>query len=242
MDTEVEVAELKQRIATLEAEQVESRKLLSQLEQQINELNHFFTIIRPKQPGESPALGIKCSGLYLSHPENPKQLQAFLLAGTDGPCFSVLGEDEQARASISVNRQGARLKLSANAARPAVEAWVEEETGRGQLVVYEAGKPRALMKAAKEGGIVGVVHDDGHSRAFMISSQTDGGEIMTVTADMKPGVKISAASPNGGFITVNRSNGKAGVLIACTPLSGAVVVNDAKGKMIASMPSSTPAG
>ena len=242
MDTEAELARLRQTILKLETEQIESRHQLSRLQQQVDEITGFFKITRPKQPGEAPVASLHCSGVYLLDPEDPKRLRAFFLAGLEGPCISILGEDEQARVTLSVGKDGARVKLSAKGAKPAVELWCEEETGRGQVVVYEAGKPRALMKASKEGGIVGVVHDDGHSRAFMISSQTEGGEIMTVTPDMKAGVKISAASPHGGFIAVNRTNGKAGVLIACTPLSGAVVVNDAKGKLLASLPPVAPGG
>jgi hypothetical protein len=152
----------------------------------------------------------------------------------------MFGADAKTRLSMVVGKEGARLQLFSQRSEPSAEIWVEDETGRGHVQVYEAGKPRALMKAAKEGGIVGVVHDDGHSRAFMISSQTEGGEIMAVTPDMQAGVKISASSPNGGYITVNRTNGKAGIIIACTPFSGVVVVNDAKGQMLASLPSGNP--
>src|SRR5882724_2710401 len=194
MDTEVELAELKQRIAGLETEQAEARKQFSKLQQQVAELNHFFNIGRPKEPGEPPVLLINCSGVYLRHPENPNQMQGFLSASAEGPCLSMFGSDEKARLAMTVGKEGARLQFSAQGSTAAVELWVEDGTGRGHVQVYEAGKPRALMKAAKEGGIVGVVHDDGHSRAFMISSETEGGEILTVTPDMQPGVKISASS------------------------------------------------
>ena len=242
METEVEVAELKNRIARLEEQQRDCRQQLSSLEQQLREVQHFLNVSRPRDPGEPPVLLINCSGIYLRHPENPNQLQGFLSASAEGPCLSLFGADEKARLSMFVGKEGARLQFFSQRTAPAAEVWVEEETGRGHVQVYEAGKPRALMKAAKEGGIVGVVHDDGHSRAFMIGSETEGGEIMAVTPDMQAGVKISASSPGGGYITVNHSNGKAGVIIACTPASGAVVVNDARGKVVASLPPAHPQG
>ena len=236
MDIEAELVALKQKVASLESEHLEYRKHISTLQQQIGELNQFLSINRPTEPGEAPGLVVNCTGVYLRSPESPNQLQGFLSASAEGPCLSLFGADEEARISMVVNKDGARLQFGPNL-EPAAEVWADEDSGRGHVQVYEAGRPRALLKADKEGGIVGVVHDDGHARAFMISSQTEGGEIITVTPDMQPGVKISASSPNGGYVTVNRSNGKAGVIIACTPQSGLVVVNDSKGKLMASLPS-----
>ncbi len=112
---------------------------------------------------------------------------------------------------------------------------VETESGRGQVGVCEAGRPRAIVKATPTGGALSAVHDDGHSRITMVSTENNG-ELLAVTPDMKVGVKIAADGVDGGYITVNRANGKAGVILSNTPIGGAVIVKDHGGQITGHLP------
>jgi hypothetical protein len=92
-----------------------------------------------------------------------------------------------------------------------VQITVDDATGAGQVGVFEAGKPRARMKGANDAGMVSMVHNDGHTRAYMHSSEHDGGQIAAITPDMKVGVKLTSGPAQGGFIAVNRPNEKPAV-------------------------------
>ena len=91
------------------------------------------------------------------------------------------------------------------------------------------------MKATEKGAAISAVHDDGHARITLVSTQNNG-EMFAVTPDMKIGVKIAADAMDGGLITVNRANGKAGVIISNTPIGGTVMVEDAHGKITGCLP------
>lgn len=206
------------------------------LRRQLAELKQFFSIEKPEKGNGQPILGIRCWGVHLCDPTNPSRTQGALIAGDDGPYLSLWGSDEKARVILSAQEDAARCDLFSKDLKHGVQLAVDKAKGRGQVAVFEAGNPRAVMKATDQGGVVSVVHDDGQARAAMLSSEHDGGEFMAVTPDMKMGVKISAGAPHGGMVSVNRPNGRPGVVLACTEDFGAVMVNNAKGKLIASLP------
>jgi hypothetical protein len=223
--------------STQPAELDQLKREVAALRGELAGLKQFFSVEKRGEGNRRPILHIQCSTLTLRDPTDPNRLQGMLAANEDGPALSLWGSDAKARVILSAKKDVACCDLFSKDLKPAVQITVDEPSGRGQVGVLEAGKPRAVMKATDQGGVVSVVHDDGQVRALMLSREHDGGEFMAVTPDMKTGVKISAGAPQGGMVSVNRSNGKPGVLLACTDQSGAVIVNNAKGDMLASLPS-----
>jgi len=251
MDTENEIAALKQEVA--------------RLRQEMNELRQFIHYHPPglgddDQP-QSAYLDINCTFFRVFHPDHPGWGQAYLMGGPDGPSFTMAGKDEKTRIGLNVEKDVPELNLFGKAGQygatlrvengdpqfnlfgqqgnVGVQMRVEGPEERGQLGVCEAGKPRAGMRAAPFGGAVSAVHDDGHSRITMISTE-DNGELLAVSQDMKPGVKISANGPDGGFITVNHQNGTAGVILGTTAQSGGIILNDPQGNVVATLPGPGP--
>lgn len=223
--------------STQPAELDQLKSEVAALRRELAELKRFFSIEQPGADNGPALLHIHCSTLTLCDPTDPNRSQGMLAANEDGPALSLWGSDAKARVILSAKKDVASCDLLAKDLKTAVQLTVDEPSGRGQVGILEAGKPRALMKATDQGGVVSVVHDDGQVRALMLSSEHGGGEFLAVTPDMKTGVKITAGGPQGGVISVNRPNGKPGVLLACTNASGAVIVNDAQGQMLASLPS-----
>ena len=247
MNPDTELATLKQEVA--------------RLRQEMNELKQF---IQYQPPGtgdddkpEAACLIIRCAFLQLAHPSDPSNSQLNLFSSREGPCITLLGPAGSGRLTLQVDPSGPELgvfgadkqyaacvrledgnpelDLYAAGGKLGVQLKVETESGRGQVGVCEAGRPRAIMQATPTGAAISAVHDDGHSRITLISS-VNNGELLAVTPDMKVGVKIAADGLDGGYITVNRANGKAGVILSNTPIGGAVIVQDHGGHVTGHLP------
>lgn len=247
MNTETEIAALKQEVA--------------RLRQEMNELREFIRY-QPAGIGddgrpESAYLDIRCTFLTLSHPAHPSRAGGRFYATRQGAFLALMDQEE--KTWLLLNVEGAETEFCLNGAGQACKASlrlendepqlnlfgpdnkigiqlrVEGAEGRGIMGVCEAGKPRAVMKATELGSAISTVHDDGLTRMTMIGTESNG-ELIGVTQDMKAGVKISADGQNGGYITVNDARGKAGVILSNIEMCGAIIINDAAGNIIASLP------
>lgn len=247
MNTETELAALQQEVA--------------RLRQELNELKQFIHYHPPfvDDDGAKCAahITLQCAAFQLIHPSDPSRSQVNMMCSPDGAFVSVLGKDERTRVLMQVDKDVPELSLFGGDNQYKVtlrydqgEPWLElfgkegklgvqlrvvGDEARGQVGVCEAGKARAIMKATEQGGAVSAVHDDGHSRITMVSSEANG-ELFAVTPDMKVGVKIAADGIDGGYITINRANGKAGVILSNTPVGGTVIVQDHAGKITGYLP------
>ena len=247
MNTETEIATLKQEVARLR-----------------REMDEYRQFIRYQPPGEgddgkpeAAYITIRCAIFQLAHPGDPNRSQVNIMGGPEGAFVSLLGKDERPRLLLNMetgapelcvfgddNQYKACLRMDKG--EPSFELYGKEnkvgvqlkvlgEEGRGQVGVCEAGKSRAVMKATQDGAAISAVHDDGCARITLVSSQNNG-ELLAVTPDMKIGVKIAADALDGGLITVNRANGKAGVIFSNTALGGTVMVQDQHGKITGHLP------
>ena len=205
------------------------------LRQQLAELRQFFTIEEcDTLPGKPQVLSLRCSVLHLQNASNPENLQGLLAAGENGPVLTLWGSDQQARLILKVEKGGPQIQLGKNL-ESGVDISVDEATGRGQVAVMEAGKPRAVLKASETGGAVSVLHDDNHPRA-LLHATAESGEFIAVNQDLKTSVKISSDGLDGGLVTVHGSNGRPLVALSGGKVGGLVLVNDTKGKVRASLP------
>ncbi len=247
MNVESEVASLKEEVARLRTE--------------LNQLTQF---IQYQPPGEDDAgqpsaacISIRCAFFQLVHPSHPNQSRINIMSTDDGAFIALLGKDEKTRVLLQVeddqtevslygNDRHYKASLRADQAEPVLELYGKEEkigvqlrvlpeSDCGQVGVCQAGKARAIMKATANGGAISAVHDDGHPRITMVSTENNG-ELFAVTPDMKVGVKIAADGIDGGFITVNRANGQAGIILSNTPVGGTVIVNDQQGTITGHLP------
>ena len=228
MSDTTELEQLKQEVAAL-------RKQVHSQQQSLDDLKQFLSIQKPK---DGPAyLHVKCWGIDVVHPDQPNRTQAMLMSSERGPYLSLWGSDQKARLILKVENDAACVQLLTGDLKQAAFLTVDEPGGCGQVAVLEKGSPRAVMKAIpQDGGVVSVVHEGGQARAFMSSTEHNGGELTALTADMRVGVKVTGSAPTGGTVSVHRLNGKPAVILACTDQFGAVMVNDAKGQLLASLP------
>ena len=228
MEPVSELEQLKQEVAALRAQ-------VTLLQQQHDELRQFLVVSKCSLAPDKRTLSIECGLLCVSHPGHPKSPRLRLMASDKGAEIFMSDSEHHARLQILTAPDSAHLRLFANGTCRAVELSVEEPSGRGQVAVFEAEKPRALMKAAPDHGVVSVTHDDGLVRAFL-SANADAGEFVALGPDMKAAVRIHSSARNGGAISVHGHNGKHAVLLGSTEQHGAVIVNDAQGRTIASLP------
>ena len=211
-------------------------KEVAALRQQLAELKRFLTVeLRDDLPGSPSILHLRCAILTLCNPEQPSQTQGMLSGSEDGPCLSLWGGDQKARVILRVEKDGPSCQFFDPELKPAVQISADDATGRGQMGVFEAGKPRAVMKASATGASVGVLNDNNHARIFM-HADAERGELIAVNADMKTSVKISSDGLSGGMLTVHGENGKALVALTGSKVGGLVMVNNPRGKLVASLP------
>jgi hypothetical protein len=211
-------------------------KEVAALRQQLAELKQFLSVeLRDDLPGKPSILHIRCATVTLCNAENPNQMQGMWSGRAPGPCLSLFGSDEKSRVLLQVEKDGPICRLFNPDLKPAVEISADDATGRGQVGVFEAGKPRAVMKASATGASVGVLNDGNHPRMFL-HADAERGELIAVNADMKTSVKISSDGLSGGLLTVHGSNGKALVALSGAKLGGVVMVNNPRGKLVASLP------
>src|SRR5207247_5055664 len=137
---------------------------------------------------------------------------------------------------LRVDEGGPHCQLFGKDLKPAVDLSADDASARGQVAVMEAGKPRALLKAAETGGAVSVMHDDNFPRALLHADALCG-EFIAVNQDLKTSVKITSDGLHGGLLTVHGSHGKALVALSGAEVGGLVMVNDADGKLRDSLPS-----
>jgi hypothetical protein len=247
MNTESELASLKQEVARLRREMDEYRQFI-----------HYHPPGKDDDDLDCPAyLTIRCSILSVVNPSPPSQSQINIIASRLGPYIalagkdektrilfqlekdqpevSLMGDDHQYKASLRLDQGEPAFELYAKEGKLAVQLKAVGEEGHGQVGVCAAGKPRAVMKSTEKGAAISVVHDDGHARVTMVS-ELDNGHLMAVTPDMQVGVKILANGLDGGLITVNRANGRPGVMLSNTAIGGAVIVQDHAGNITGHLP------
>jgi hypothetical protein len=221
MDTETEISQLKKEVATLK--------------EQLRELRSFFTIETLDDPPHHKIMHMRCWGVTIVNPTNPGQTQGMIYGSEDGPSISLSGLDERARVIMDVEKNQGHIRVYQDEMKQIVDIGLDAN-GKAQVGVLHEGKPRAVIKATPEIGIVSAVHDDGAVRAVM-SSHFDHGEFMVVGGDMKAAVKLSAdGMDGGGYVTVNHANGKAALILSSTHLGGGIISCDSRGGELAVWP------
>jgi hypothetical protein len=210
------------------------KKEVALLKEQMADLHRFFTIEDSEGAPHIKTLLITCSTLLLRDPEPPNETQALFSARDKGVEIALWGDDQKARLILEAKKEG-RITLYQTGLKTGVDIGVDEKNFP-YIGVLDQGKPRAIMKARPEGGVVSMVHDDGKVRAMMTSESLIG-ELLVVNADMKVAVKLSSnGQDGGGFLTVNHPNGKAAAIISSHPATGMVILNDKRGTMTAALP------
>ncbi len=193
MNPDPALAQLQQEVATLR--------------QQLNELRQFLKIQHEDTPErKAVALRITCTTLELCHPTAPDDVQGTLCATGKGPFLNLWSRDSDA--SLLVTAQDTPvIQLFSKDGEEAIQLAVDNETGRGQIAIFDQGKPRAVMKSTEKGGVLSVVHDDGKTRACIIS-EADGGEAHVIGAQGHSAVKLAGNPELGGYLTVNNLAGR----------------------------------
>jgi hypothetical protein len=212
------------------------KKEVAELRRQMAELRQFINVEeRDDLPGSPKIMNMRCAILMLCNPEKPNQTQGMLAGGDEGPCLSLWGSDERARMIVKVDKEGADCQLFGKDLKKAVHITSDDESGRGQVGVFEQDKPRAVLKAAATGGSVSVLHDDNHPR-MLLHATDECGELMAVNQDLKTTVKITSDGLHGGMLTVHGSHGRPLVALCGSQPCGLVMVKDAQANVIASLP------
>lgn len=217
-----ELERLKQQVAALSQQ-------VTRCKDQLAELRQFLTVEeRDDLEGSPKILHIRCWGLTLCNPAKPNRTQGLLMGSETGPFLALWGSDEKARITLSAEDDTAGCSFYSKDLKEAVTIRVDEPAGRGEVGVFEAGQPRAILKATPQGGCVSVVHDDGKVRGTMVSSAS-GADVLLVNPDMKPVVKLTSETEKGGFICVNAPNGKPAVALTPNEQGGSVLVMHRQG-------------
>jgi hypothetical protein len=206
---------------------------LEELRREVRELRKELALLRrfirvtPAEEGIPPSAQVRCSSLILvTRGCNPEK-QAILEATSTGGALAIMGEKGASRLELSASS----MVLRGSNGSEAVEICAEPETNRGSVLVFEDGGPRAVIKAAANGGCVSVLHDDGSPRGSLVSTEHHGADLLMVTPDLKPGVRISSGAPNGGLISVHRTNGSPAVSLMCGQTAAGVAIRKSNGKV-----------
>lgn len=203
------------------------RQELAALRKEFQELRRFLRVDPPDEEGGPATLNIMCTTLSLCNPQG--QMRGRLSASEDAAFLAFDGGDLQQRIFFGVENDEPRLEFKTGAQETTLLAHALPETGRGEIAVFEKGKPRAVMKAfADDCGSVAVTQDDGTPCAGMISQKT-GGQIMLLTPDHKVAVKLASdteVAPEGGLIIVSHKDGRPAVSMSATTAGGAVMILD----------------
>ena len=107
-----------------------------------------------------------------------------------------LGSLHKPRLSLRVSEKGAHMELYGKNHKAGVQLFADEESGLGQVGVFEASKPRAVMGVQDGAATVAVMHDDGFPRAML---RTDGqsGQFFATNQDLKTiGRHVATGSGN----------------------------------------------
>jgi putative hemolysin len=204
--------------------QVQSlEKQVASLQQQLAQLQQFLRVeVRDDLEGSPSMLRVNCALLTICPPENPMECQGMLAGGSEGPSFGLWGSDRKARIVLKVEDDEPSCSLLGNDRQNGVALRVDN-ADRGEVAVYEAGKPRAIMKASDLGSAVSVVHDDGQPRA-MLFAVAGYGEVMATRTGSDALAKLSCESTNGGQVIVDGNDGKHAVVLTASPEGGAAMV------------------
>jgi hypothetical protein len=211
-----ELNRLKQELATL-------RQQMDGLSQQVKDIARFFDV-QPPDPvhGVAQKVVVRCTDLTLFHRRGKEKEHQIRLAATQsGPYITLNGADEKPRITLSAENNEAQLELFSADWALGVQIKVEEGN-RGSVAVFEAGKPRAGIKASDGEGIVTVVHDDGRARVFLRGG-AERGEVNIVSSETRAALSLSS-TPAGGFIHVNDCLGSRQAAIVATPGGGQLLV------------------
>ena len=179
---------------------------IAALRQELTELRQFFQIEPPDKPEGKPILHVRCASLRVCSPLDPKRVNAKIAASHSG-AFLLMRRDGKDRIELNSHELDPFLRFHTDDGETAVELAAEDETGRGYVAVFDAGKPRAVMKSTDKAGVVSVVHDDGSVRAGMIA-QAESGEVVALRAGLKNGVRMKALHEDGGILSVHGPDGQ----------------------------------
>lgn len=203
------------------------RQELDALRKEFQELRRFLRVDPPEEEGKSATLNIICTTLSLCNPQG--RLRGRLIASQDAAFLSFDGGDLQQRIFLGVENDEPRLEFQTATHEPTLHLWAGAESGRGEIAVFEKGKPRAVMKAFDgECGSVAVTHEDGTPCVGMVSQKT-GGQLALFTPEQKIAVRIfsdTEAAPEGGMIIVNRKDGQPVISLSASAAGGAVMIMD----------------
>jgi hypothetical protein len=212
------------------------RKEVTDLKQQLAELQKFLSVRTSPNAPEQKYLHIKCGALALNDPRDPTKRRGGFEVEPDGPVLYLWGDDNTARVLLEAKNNKPALRLFNDGLKMAVNAGLDKND-HGFVAVYDHGKPRAAMRAHTAGGCVQASHDDGATRAA-ITAMEESGCVAVFNKDLKAtAVLESDFGPMGGGAALVRDiRGKESVVVCSSPVAGFVAVHDSDGKMIASLP------
>lgn len=217
MHPDPEIAQLKEEVATLR--------------RQMRELRQLITVEYDETPERRPLfVNLRCGVIILCNPSAPDDIQGMLCASDEGASLSLRSGKDSGYLYLTAENGSPCVQLFANGNQEAIQLTVLEKTSRGQIAVFDQGKPRAVMKSTEHGGVLSVVHDDGKTRACIIGD-VNGGEAHVIGAQGHSAVKLAGNPEQGGFIAVNNLAGQPRAAISATPEGAAIHLFQAEAKI-----------
>jgi hypothetical protein len=202
------------------------RQELDTLRKEFQELRGFLRVSPAGEEGPAH-LDITCTSISLCDPKG--QPRGRLMAAEDAAFLALDGTDEKQRIFLGVENNEPVLEFQTAAHEPTLHLWAGAESGRGEIAVFEKGKPRAVIKAFdNECGSVAVTHENGTPCVGMVSQKT-GGQLVLFTPEQKIAVRLfsdTEAAPEGGMITVNRKDGQPSATLLAGKNGGSVMLLD----------------
>lgn len=220
---------------TPEAELAHLRQEVAVLRKQMKDLLHFITIETDKGAEVPRNMILRCGIAMFQNPHEPHQTQIYMGGSETGPFLSLCDSKQKGRVILSVEKDVPTVTLYTAEVKEAVRLEAGPEDGRGLMVAFDNGKPRALIKAGDgDSGSISIVHDDGRSRITMHGTE-ESGCLMAANADMQVAVNISSDGPCGSGMLVHNPMGKPAAFLTHGPSGGVVIVNGPDGQPAASL-------
>ena len=110
-----------------------------------------------KDTGEPRNLNLRCGVILFQQPEAPHKSQMLIAASDAGPVISLWDSQEKGRLVLSVEQDDPQVILHTAEGKEAVLFRANPADGRGFVIVFDNGHPRAVMKAGPDNaGVVSV--------------------------------------------------------------------------------------
>jgi hypothetical protein len=155
------------------------------------------------------------------------------LAADEGPHLCLYGSDEKSRVFITAEKDDAQCDIYDKAGKVAVSLAVTPEGG-GQVSVHHEKNPRAVLKALPTSGVVSVVNDKGFPYAAMVGEEA-GGQLVILTSEGEPVVKLMSDTPHGGMVAVANKQGEPLVALTVNEAGGAMFTSRTDGGVACSI-------